>query len=198
MAATMTTQNTVLSTLLPREGTARIVANVIAVIVGSLLLWAAAKIQVPFWPVPMTLTTMVIMLIGATYGWKLGVATVVLYLAEGAVGLPVFSGTPDRGIGLAYMMGPTGGYLVGYIAAVAIVGWFAERGFDKSPIRLFLVMLPAGIVILALGWAWLAVMFGASTAWNTGVAPFLLGDLLKIAIAALAVSGSRMAMPRKE
>lgn len=196
MAATMTTPNTVLSTVLPKEGTARAIANVIAVIAGSLLLWAAAKIQVPFWPVPMTLTTMVIMLIGAAYGWKLGLATVALYLLEGAAGLPVFSGTPERGLGLAYMMGPTGGYLVGYLAAVAIVGWFAERGFDRSAVKLFGVMLVADVVVLALGFAWLASLIGAEAAWTGGVVPFLLGDLLKVAIAALAVSGSRLAFPR--
>jgi biotin transport system substrate-specific component len=193
MAATMTTPNTVLAAVLPREGTARIVANVIAVVAGSLVLWAAAKIQVPFFPVPMTLTTLAIMLIGATYGWRLGLATVALYLLEGAFGLPVFSGTPERGIGLAYMMGPTGGYLVGYLAAVLIVGWFAERGADKSAIRLFGVMLVADAVILALGYIWLASLIGAEAAWTGGVAPFLLGDLLKVAIAALAVpAGNRL------
>jgi biotin transport system substrate-specific component len=193
MAATMTTPNTVLAAVLPREGTARIVANVIAVVAGSLVLWAAAKIQVPFFPVPMTLTTLAIMLIGATYGWRLGLATVALYLLEGAFGLPVFSGTPERGIGLAYMMGPTGGYLVGYLAAIFIVGWFAERGADKSAIRLFGVMLVADAVILALGYIWLASLIGAEAAWTGGVAPFLLGDLLKVAIAALAVpAGNRL------
>jgi biotin transport system substrate-specific component len=193
MAATMTTPNTVLGVLLPREGTARLVANGIAVVVGSLILWAAAKIQVPFYPVPMTLTTLAIMLIGACYGWRLGLATVALYLLEGALGLPVFSGTPERGIGIAYMVGPTGGYLVGYLAAVAIVGWFAQRGADKSPLRLFVAMLVAGIVLLALGYIWLATLIGPEAAWVAGVLPFLLGDLLKVAIAALAVpAGNRL------
>jgi biotin transport system substrate-specific component len=193
MAATMTTPNTALGVLLPREGTARLVANGIAVVVGSLILWAAAKIQVPFYPVPMTLTTLAIMLIGACYGWRLGLATVALYLLEGALGLPVFSGTPERGIGIAYMVGPTGGYLVGYLAAVAIVGWFAQRGADKSPLRLFVAMLVAGIVLLALGYIWLATLIGPEAAWVAGVLPFLLGDLLKVAIAALAVpAGNRL------
>jgi biotin transport system substrate-specific component len=193
MAATMTTPNTVLSAVLPKEGTAKLVANVLAVVVGSLILWAAAKVQVPFYPVPMTLTTLAIMLIGACYGWRLGLATVALYLLEGALGLPVFSGTPERGIGIAYMMGPTGGYLVGYLAAVAIVGWFAEHGADKSPLRMFVAMLAAGIALLALGYAWLATLIGPEAAWVGGVLPFLLGDLLKVAIAALAVpAGNRL------
>lgn len=198
MAVSVTTPNTVLSTVLPREGTARTIGAVLAVVAGSLLLWLASKIQVPFWPVPMTLTTLVVMLIGAAYGWKLGVATVLLFLAQGAIGLPVFSGTPERGIGLAYMLGPTGGYLIGYVVAVFIVGWFAERGADKSAVQLFFVMLPAGIVVLALGWIWLAVLIGPEPAWTSGVVPFLLGDILKIAIAALAVAGSRLAVPRQE
>ncbi len=193
MAATMTTPNTVLGALLPKEGTARLVANGLAVVVGSLILWAAAKIQVPFYPVPMTLTTLAIMLIGACYGWRLGLATVALYLVEGALGLPVFSGTPERGIGLAYMMGPTGGYLLGYLAAVFIVGWLAERGADKSPLRLFAAMAVAAISVLALGFVWLATLIGPEAAWASGVVPFLLGDLLKVAIAALAVpAGNRL------
>jgi biotin transport system substrate-specific component len=193
MAATMTTPNTALGALLPKEGTARLVANGLAVVVGSLILWAAAKIQVPFYPVPMTLTTLAIVLIGACYGWRLGLATVALYLVEGAFGLPVFSGTPERGIGLAYMMGPTGGYLVGYLAAVFIVGWFAERGADKSPLRLFAAMAVAAVAVLGLGFAWLATLIGPEAAWTGGVVPFLLGDLLKVAIAALAVpAGNRL------
>ncbi len=193
MAATMTTPNTVLGALLPKEGTARLVANGLAVVVGSLILWAAAKIQVPFYPVPMTLTTLAIVLIGACYGWRLGLATVALYLVEGAFGLPVFSGTPERGIGLAYMMGPTGGYLVGYLAAVFIVGWFAERGTDKSPLRLFGAMAVAAVAVLGLGFVWLATLIGPEAAWTGGVVPFLLGDLLKVAIAALAVpAGNRL------
>jgi biotin transport system substrate-specific component len=193
MAATMTTPNTVLGVLLPREGTARLVGNGIAVVAGSLLLWAAAKIQVPFYPVPMTLTTLAIMLIGACYGWRLGLATVALYLVEGAVGLPVFSGTPERGLGIAYMFGPTGGYLLGYLAAVVIVGWFAQRGADRLARRLFVAMLLADIVVLALGYVWLATLIGPGAAWTAGVLPFLLGDLLKVAIAALAVpAGNRL------
>jgi biotin transport system substrate-specific component len=193
MAATMTTPNTVLGVLLPKEGTARLVANGIAVVAGSLLLWAAAKIQVPFYPVPMTLTTLAVMLIGACYGWRLGLASVALYLVEGALGLPVFSGTPERGIGIAYMVGPTGGYLVGYLVAVFIVGWFAQRGADRSPLQLFVTMLVAAGAVLALGYVWLATIVGPQAAWTAGVLPFLLGDLLKVAIAALAVpAGNRL------
>ena len=96
-------------------------------VLGSLLLWASAKIQVPFYPVPMTFQTAVVFLIGLAYGWRLAVATLLLYLAQGAMGLPVFAGTPEKGIGLPYMVGPTGGYLAGFVAAAAITGWVGER-----------------------------------------------------------------------
>ncbi len=121
---------------------------------GSLLLWASAKVQVPFYPVPMTFQTAVILLIGVAYGPRLGVATVLLYLAEGAVGLPVFAGTPERGIGLAYMAGPTGGYLLGFVLAAGIAGWAAER--SRHWLTTALGLLVALATIHLLGFAWLA------------------------------------------
>src|SRR5256885_9623717 len=94
-------------------------------VLGSLALTLSAKLQVPFYPVPMTMQSLVVLLIGLAFGWRLGTATVLLYLAEGLAGLPVFAGTPEKGIGLAYMMGPTGGYLVGFVLAAAFLGWLA-------------------------------------------------------------------------
>ena len=111
--------------LLPVEGWARAVALAGLAVAGSLLLWASAKISVPFWPVPMTLQTGAVALIGVTFGWRLGLATVLLYLAEGAMGFPVFQGTQEKGIGLAYLVGPTGGYLFGMALQVAVTGWLA-------------------------------------------------------------------------
>jgi biotin transport system substrate-specific component len=193
---------TLAAALWPRSGKlgemSDLARNALLAVAGSLLLWACAKIQVPFYPVPVSMGTFAVLAIGMAYGPRLGAVTLLLYLAEGAAGLPVFANTPERGIGLAYMVGPTGGYLVGYLVAVLIVGWFAERGADKSAIRLFGVMFVADVAILGLGFAWLASLFGAESAWSTGVVPFLLGDLLKVAIAALAVSGSRLAAPRQE
>ena len=101
------------------------------VLAGSVLLWISAKVQVPFWPVPMTLQTLAVLGLAAALGRRLGVAAVVLYLMEGALGLPVFAGTPEKGIGLAYMAGPTGGYLAGFVLAAFIVGTLAERGLTK-------------------------------------------------------------------
>src|SRR5690606_14969027 len=92
------------------------------VVLGTLLLTASAKIQVPFWPVPMTMQTFVVLFLGAALGPRLGALTVLLYLAQGALGLPVFAGTPEKGIGLAYMLGPTGGYLIGFVPAAYVVG----------------------------------------------------------------------------
>jgi biotin transport system substrate-specific component len=147
----------------------------------------SAKLQIPFWPVPMTLQTFVVLVLGAAYGWKLGAATMLLYLAEGAIGLPVFSGTPERGLGLAYMAGPTGGYLVGFVAGAALCGWLAERGWDRSWWRTAIAMSLGHVVILALGWAWLSVIIGAEKAFAAGVVPFYAATVAKTAMAVLAL-----------
>ncbi|HEX2257704.1 MAG TPA: biotin transporter BioY [Afifellaceae bacterium] len=178
---------------IPDEGAARLAAYVGLAIAGTLLLWLSAKVKVPFWPVPMTMQTFMVLALAAAYGFRLGTATVLLYLFEGAVGLPVFTGTPEQGIGLAYLAGPTGGYLIAYPLAAALVGWFVERGYDRRPVALFGVMLAGDAVIFALGFAWLAwiaalpsgsIGLGAEAAFAAGVAPFLLGDLVKVALAA--------------
>ncbi len=157
------------------------------VIGGSLLLWLSAKTQVPFWPVPMTLQVMALLLIAATLGWRLGVATVLLYIAQGAAGLPVFAGTPEKGIGLAYMMGPTGGYILGFVLAAAVVGWLAERGAAKHPLKLFLAGLAGLAVLYVPGLLWLTNFTGFEKVLAFGFWPFIGGDVLKAAIVALAV-----------
>ncbi|WP_026380368.1 biotin transporter BioY [Afifella pfennigii] len=156
-------------------------------LLGTALLTISAKTKVPMWPVDISLQTMVVLLIGATYGSRLAVGTLLLYLAEGATGLPVFQGTPERGLGLAYMVGPTGGYLIGFVAAAGLVGWAADRGWSRDPFKLFAVMLVASVLILALGAAWLAYLFGAEKAFALGVAPFVFGDLVKAGLAAALV-----------
>lgn len=165
----------------------RALRNVVLALAGSVLLTLSAKLQIPFWPVPMTLQTFVVLVLGAAYGWKLGAATMLLYLAEGAIGLPVFSGTPERGIGLAYMAGPTGGYLVGFVAGAALCGWLAERGWDRSWWRTAIAMSLGHVVILALGWAWLSVLMGAEKAFAAGVVPFYAATVAKTAMAVLAL-----------
>jgi len=165
--------------------------------VGSALLAVSAKIQVPFYPVPMTMQTLVVLLIGATYGWRLGGATVALYLAEGALGLPVFAG-PVAGIG--YMAGPTGGFLAGFLVAVMVTGLMAERGWDRSLWRVLAMMAVGHAVIFIFGLAWLAPMFrfDFGRAWAAGVAPFYAATVLKTALAAAVMQVGWMTVARRE
>lgn len=162
-------------------------AKILLVVAGSLVLWVSAKIKVPFYPVPMTLQTLALFGIAAAYGMRLGVATVALYLIEGALGLPVFAGTPEKGIGIAYMFGPTGGYLASYLLAAAIVGYAVDRGLGRNPFKLFGAMLVAELVVLSMGVAWLAYLFGADKAFAFGVGRFIITDIIKIALAACLV-----------
>ena len=155
-------------------------------IAGTALIWLSAKIQVPFWPVPMTLQVLAVLGLAAAMGWRLGGFTVALYLAEGAANLPVFAGTPEKGLGLAYMMGPTGGYLLGFLLAALFVGYWAERGLSKRPLALFFIMLAGLALIYAPGLLWLAQFTGLEKSITLGFTPFILSDLLKIAIATLA------------
>ncbi|MET0906326.1 MAG: biotin transporter BioY, partial [Tardiphaga sp.] len=145
---------------------------------GVLLLTVSAKInlQLPF--VPMTLQTLVVLLIGAAYGWRLGTATLILYLIVGACGLPVFAGPVG---GLKPLFGATAGFLFGFVVAAFITGWLAERGWDRSVGWLFLAMALGHFIILSMGWAWLAfgVGLGVGKALIVGVTPFLAGALLK-------------------
>ena len=156
--------------------------NVALAIAGSLLLTLSAKLQIPFWPVPMTMQTFVVLVIGTAFGWRLGAATVALYLLEGAVGLPVFAGTPERGIGLAYMMGPTAGFLVGFVIAAWIVGFLAERGWDRNFLTCGAAMIAGHVAISLSGVVWLAILFGTTKAIDIGLVPFLASSALKTAL----------------
>ena len=150
------------------------------IVLGVALITLCAKIRVPSWPVPMTLHTLAVMAIALAAGPRLATATFMAYLMAGAAGLPVFSGTPERGIGLAYMVGPTGGYLLGYLLAVGVIGWLAQgRGMAGQA----LAMLAGLAVVYAVGLLWLAGFVPASGLLAAGFAPFILGDLVKIALA---------------
>ena len=160
------------------------VRNITLAVLGSLALWASAKLQVPFYPVPMTMQTFVVLFIGMSFGWRLGMATVMLYLVQGAMGLPVFAGTPEKGIGLAYMLGTTGGYLVGYVFAAGVVGALAQRGWDRNVFTAFTAMLIGNVVIYVPGLLWLGAIVGWDKpvlAW--GLTPFILGDAVKVLLA---------------
>jgi biotin transport system substrate-specific component len=149
------------------------------VVAGTLLLALSAKVQVPFWPVPMTMQTFVVLLIGASCGARLAGATLALYLAEGAVGLPVFA----AGSGLAYMAGPTGGYLAGFLVAALVVGWLADRGFGRTISTTLAAFLIGEVIIFALGVGWLATLIGPEKAIAAGLVPFLPAEALKVALA---------------
>lgn len=161
---------------------------VILAVVGTLILTLSAKTRVVLGPVDLSLQTLAIFLIAATFGMRLGVATLLLYMAEGAWGLPVFQGTPEKGIGIAYMMGTTGGYLAGFVVAAAIIGWAADRGFDRNPLKFAGAVLAGEVAIMALGFAWLATIIGAEKAWMFGVEPFIIPDLIKVALAVAIVT----------
>ncbi|MEO3386075.1 biotin transporter BioY [Mesorhizobium sp. CAU 1741] len=171
----------------PEKGIARYAMLTFIAVVGTLLLTLSAKTKVVLGPVDMNLQTMVVPLLAAAFGLRLGVATVLLYLAQGAMGFPVFQSTPEKGIGIVYMLGTTGGFLAGFVLMAAIVGWAADRGWDRSALKLFGAMLAGEVVVMAMGFAWLATLIGASNAWQFGVAPFIVTDLVKIALAAAIV-----------
>ncbi len=153
-----------------------------AVFLGTLFLALSSHVEVPMIPVPITMQTFAVTLVGALFGWRLGAVTVLAWLAEGAAGLPVLaSGT----IGLAHFMGPTGGYLLAFPFAAALTGWLTQHGWNgQRPLRAFVSMLLGNGLCLALGAAWLATMIGLKPAFMHGVAPFLTGSVLKAALGA--------------
>ena len=160
----------------------QIARTVFIVVAGVALMTLAAKTEIPFWPVPMTLHTLAVMAFAVALGPRAAVAIFVSYLVAGAAGLPVFSGTPERGIGLAYMAGPTGGYLAGYLVASWLVGTLAA---GRAVLGRVGAMLIGMVVIYALGVAWLTLYVPADKLLAVGVTPFLLADLIKIAVVAL-------------
>lgn len=164
----------------PAQSVSPLLRSVILAVAGTLFLTVSAKVQVPFWPVPMTMQTFAVLVIGMAYGMRLGTATVALYLAEGAAGLPVFAG----GGGLTYMAGPTGGYLAGFLVAASFVGMLADRQWDRRFWSTLLAMIAGTAIIFGFGVAWLATLVGLEKAIAGGLTPFLLGAAFKIALAA--------------
>ena len=155
-------------------------------LLGTILLAISSKIRIPFYPVPMTMQTLVILVIGIGFGWKLGIATVLLYLFEGMIGLPVFSGTPEKGIGLVYFTGPTMGYLIGFIITVFFAGKF---NYNDNLIINFLKLTFATSFIYILGILWLGGLIGwEKPIFKLGAQPFLLAEIFKILLAALTIN----------
>ena len=155
-------------------------------LLGSILLAISSKIKIPFYPVPMTMQTFVVLIIGIAFGWKLGLATISLYLFEGILGLPVFSGTPEKGIGIVYFTGPTMGYLVGFIIAVYFAGKF---NYDDNLFKTFFKLTFATSFIYLFGMLWLGNLIGwDKPIFKLGAQPFLLAELFKILLATFAIN----------
>ena len=164
----------------------KLIKNLFIALIGTVLLAISAKIKIPFYPVPMTMQTLVVLIIGVGFGWKLGVATIALYLFEGIIGLPVFSGTPEKGIGLVYFTGPTMGYLIGFLVAAFFAGKF---NFDNNLIKNFFKLIFATSFIYILGMLWLGGLIGwDKPIFKLGAQPFLLAELFKILLATFAIN----------
>jgi biotin transport system substrate-specific component len=179
-------QQTLAAAVWPEGSLSKPLRLVILALAGTALLALSARVQVPFYPVPITMQTFAVLAIGMAYGWRLGGATLLLYLAEGAAGLPVFA----KGGGVATFLldpatGTTAGYLWGFVLAAALVGWLAERGWGRSAVTTALAMLIGNVVIYVPGLLWLGAIFGwEQPILEWGLYPFLIGDVFKLALAA--------------
>lgn len=185
----------------PTEGAARVVKTLLLMALGIAALAIAAKIRVPMWPVPITMQTFVVFLLGSFYGVRLGVGTVLAYLAIGALGADLFTGSSATVGGLSYMVGPTGGYLAGFVLAAAVMGAFARRGWNRSFAQMALSLLIANAVLYASGLAWMSYLFladkGAAWVLQYGFLNFALGDALKLALATALVPALTRALSRR-
>ena len=161
----------------------KILKYILVIFLGSILLTISSKIKIPFYPVPMTMQTFVVLFLGMSFGYRVGLATVSLYLVEGIIGLPVFSNSPEKGVGFVYFTGPTMGYLIGFLFATFLAGYFNFKG---NILNNFIKLLISVSTIYILGVFWLGSLIG----WDKpiiqlGVTPFLLAELFKIAILTL-------------
>jgi biotin transport system substrate-specific component len=187
MTAAQATYPTLADTLWPTARTSPILRNVTLAVLGSALMWLSAKVQVPLYPVPITMQTLVVLVLGIAYGPRLGAATMILYLLEGAVGLPVFAGGWSEGGGFHLLYGPTGGYLAGFVVAATVCGRLARQGWDREILTAAGAMIIGNLIIYALGLAWLTIQIGFANAITYGLVPFLVGDALKIALGTCAL-----------
>jgi biotin transport system substrate-specific component len=179
----MNMNGNLLSTVWPNS---QLLHKAVAVGLGVALLTLASKVQVPFWPVPMTLQTLAVLMIGATAGARLGGATVLAWLGLGAVGVPVFA----TGAGLAYMAGPTGGYLAGFLLAAVVVGYLADKGYGRTVVSALAMLAIGEVAIYALGLGWLAMLFGVEKAVAGGLVPFIPAEILKMALGTALLSAA--------
>ena len=172
--------------LIKQNTQSQIIKSFVIIFLGSAILAISAKIKIPFYPVPMTMQTFVVLFLGISFGYKIALATVGLYLLEGIMGLPVFSNSPERGVGLAYFTGPTMGYLIGFLITAFVAGKF---NYANNLINNFLKLIFATSFIYILGMLWLGALIGwDKPIFKLGAQPFLLAELFKILLATFAIN----------
>ena len=171
--------------LIKQNSQIQIIKSLLVIFLGSVLLAISAKIKIPFYPVPMTMQTFVVLFLGISFGYKIAIATVSLYLIEGILGLPVFSNSPERGIGLAYFTGPTMGYLIGFLTACFLASYIKVS--DNYFIVIAKLILSVSSIYI-LGILWLGTLIGwDKPIFELGVAPFLLAEVFKIGLLSILI-----------
>ena len=180
--------------LIKQNSQTKIFKSLIVIFLGSLLLTLSAKVKIPFYPVPMTMQTFVVLFLGISFGYKVGLATIGLYLVEGIIGLPVFSNSPEKGVGLVYFTGPTMGYLIGFLPAVFLVGYLKLDDWIKKEngsVKVFFINLIKLFIsvstIYFLGLYWLSNLIGFEKALLFGLKPFWLAELFKVLLLAFLI-----------
>ena len=169
--------------LIKENTQSQLVKSLLIIFIGSIILTVSAKIKIPFYPVPMTMQTFIVLFLGISFGYKIGVATIGLYLIEGIAGLPVFSNSPERGIGLAYFTGPTMGYLIGFLSACFLASFIKLK---DNFLIIFSKLMLAVSTIYIFGILWLGILIGwDKPIFELGVKPFLLAEIFKMALLVL-------------
>jgi len=166
--------------LIKQNSQTQIIKSLLVIFIGSIILAISAKVKIPFYPVPMTMQTFVVLFLGISFGYKIALATVTLYLLEGIIGLPVFSNSPERGVGLVYFTGPTMGYLIGFLSACFLASYIKN---EDNYFTIFMKLILSVSTIYILGVLWLGTLIG----WDKpilelGVMPFLLAEIFKIVL----------------
>ncbi|MBI2720235.1 MAG: biotin transporter BioY [Rhizobiales bacterium] len=189
-----TNANLLASRLWPETGSSGLARQAVLAVLGSIFVALAAQVSVPMIPVPMTLQTLAVLAVGGAYGIRLGAATLALYAIEGAVGLPVFANFSG---GYSVILGPTGGYIVGFILAAALVGYLVEKGWGINGVKLTTAMLLGAAVLYVPGLLWLAKFTGMGQVLQFGLIPFIPGDIVKAVLAAVAFPAAHSLLDKK-
>ena len=179
----MKNSTALINSIFPTTGFSTYIKNIVLIFFGTLLLAVSSKVQVPFWPVPMTMQTFIVFIIGMSYGSRLAFVTLLVYLIEGAIGLPVFA----KGGGLLYLTGPTAGYLYGMTIAAGVIGYFCERGYSSSYLKSLTSLLIGTVIIFLFGIIYLGSIIGYDKALAGGLYPFIPSELFKIALAVVII-----------